>query len=92
MAEQHFAFIKNNRIVNIAVFATKDETLADAVAKENDYDDAVWVGTDIPVMWSTYDGKKFTLPTQDYLYEIGVAQENTKMIEARLALEKEIVL
>lgn len=83
--EQHYAFIKNNRVANIAVFASKDETLADAVAIEHGFDDAVWVGSEIPSMWSTYDGKKFIEPTEDFLYEIGIAQENTQMREARNA-------
>jgi len=85
--EQHYVFIKNNRVEQVAVFASQDEALADAVAQEHGFDDAVWVGTDAPAMWSTYDGTTFTAPTLDYLYEIGIAQENTAMMEARLAAE-----
>lgn len=85
--EQHYAFIKNNRVENIAVFVSQDEALADAVAHEHGFDDAVWVGTDAPSIWSTYDGTTFTAPTLDYLYEIGISQENTAMKEARLAAE-----
>jgi hypothetical protein len=88
--EQHYVFLKDNRVANIAVFASQDEALADAVAQEQGFDDAVWVGSTIPAMWSTYDGTTFTAPTLDYLYEIGVAQENTSMMEARLAAEQEI--
>ena len=87
--EQYYVFLKDNRVVNIAVFASQDEVLADAVAREHGFDDAVWVGEDKPVMWSTYDGTAFTPPTLDYLYEIGVAQENTAMMEARLAAQAE---
>lgn len=89
MSEQHYVFLKNNRVKNIAVFASQDEALADAVAIEHGFDDAVWVGETIPTMWSTYDGTEFTAPTLDYLYEIDIAPENTAMIEARLALEVE---
>jgi len=85
--EQHYVFLKNNRVENIAVFGSKDEALADAVAVENGFDDAVWVGETIPAMWSTYDGTTFTAPTLDYLYEIGVSQENTAMKEERLAAQ-----
>ena len=85
--EQHYAFLKNNRVEQIAVFASQDEALADAVAQELGYDDAVWVGENKPAMWSSYDGKDFTAPTEDYLYEIGVAQENTAMRLARQAEE-----
>lgn len=89
--EQHYVFLKNNRVENVAVFASQDEALADAVAQEHGFDDAVWVGENKPAMWSTYDGTTFTEPTLDYLYEIGIAQENTAMLEARLAaLEPEV--
>jgi hypothetical protein len=70
--EKHYAFIKNNRVENIAVFALQNEELADRVAQEQGYDDAVWVGTDVPVKWSTYDGTTFTPPTDEYLISIGI--------------------
>ena len=68
--EQHYVFLKNNRVANIAVFASQDETLADAVAQEQGFDDAVWVGSQLPAMWSTYDGTTFTEPTLEYLISI----------------------
>ena len=70
--ELHYAFIKNNRVEQVAVFASQDEALADAVAHEHGYDDAVWVGANAPAMWSTYDGTTFTPPTDEYLISIGV--------------------
>ena len=70
--EQHYAFIKNNRVENIAVFASQDEALANAVAQEHGYNDAVWVGTEVPAKWSTYDGTIFTPPTDEYLISIGI--------------------
>jgi hypothetical protein len=70
--EQHYVFLKDNRVVNIAVFASQDEALADAVAHEHGFDDAIWVGEDKPVMWSTYDGTLFIPPTDEYLISIGV--------------------
>jgi hypothetical protein len=85
--ELYYAFLKNNRVEQVAVFVSQDETLADAVAQEQGFDDAVWVGETAPAMWSSYDGTTFTEPTLDYLYEIGVAQENQAMYEARLAAE-----
>jgi hypothetical protein len=87
--EQHYVFLKNNRVENIAVFASQDEALADAVAQEHGFDDAVWVGETIPAMWSTYDGTSFIAPTLDYLYEIGVSNENQAMMDARLAAMEE---
>ena len=70
--EQHYVFLKNDRVENIAVFASQDEVLADAVAHEQGFDDAVWVGETIPAMWSTYDGTTFTAPTDEYLISIGI--------------------
>jgi hypothetical protein len=86
--ELHYAFLKNNRVGQVAVFASQDEALADAVAQEQGFDDAVWTGETAPTMWSTYDGTTFTEPTLDYLYEIGVSQENQAMYEARLAADE----
>jgi len=86
--EQHYVFLKDNIVQQIAVFASQDEALADAVAQEHGFDDAVWVGENKPAMWSTYNGTSFTEPTLDYLYEIGISQENTAMMEARLAALK----
>jgi hypothetical protein len=72
--EQHYVFLKDNRVEQIAVFASQDEALADAVAHEHGFDDAIWVGEDKPVMWSTYDGTTFTPPTDEYLISIGIMQ------------------
>jgi hypothetical protein len=85
--EQHYVFLKNNRVEQVAVFASQDEVLADAVAQEHGFDDAVWVGETIPAMYSTYDGTTFTAPTIDYLYEIGISNENQAMIDARMLAE-----
>ena len=87
--EQYYVFLKNNRVENIAVFSSQDEELADAVAHEHGFDDAVWVGEDKPGMWSTYDGTSFTPPTLDYLYEIGISRENQEMHDARILAEME---
>jgi hypothetical protein len=72
--EQHYAFIKNNIVENVAVFASQDEELANRITQEQGYDDAVWVGENIPVKWSTYDGTTFTAPTDEYLISIGVLE------------------
>lgn len=70
--EQHYVFLKDNRVAQVAVFASQDEALADAVAHEHGFDDAVWVGSTTPAMWSTYDGTTFTAPTDEYLISIGI--------------------
>jgi hypothetical protein len=86
--EQHYAFIKDGKVANIAVFAEQNEELADAVAHEHGYDDAVWVGLNPPVKYSSYDGTTFVNPTLDYLYEIGVSSENSAMQAERVAKEE----
>jgi hypothetical protein len=70
--EQYYVFLKNNVVEQVAVFASQDEVLADAVAIEHGFDDAVWVGATAPAMWSTYDGTTFTPPTDEYLISIGI--------------------
>ena len=76
--EQHYVFLKDNRVANIAVFGSKDEALADAVAQEQGFDDAVWVGEERPVMWSFYNGTTFTPPTTEYLISIGMLDAPTE--------------
>lgn len=79
--EQHYVFLKDNRVENIAVFATQDETLADAVAREHGYDDAVWVGENKPQMHSTYDGVTFTPATDEWLISAGMMAPTNDIIE-----------
>lgn len=79
--EQHYAFLKDNRVAQVAVFASQDEALADAVAHEHGFDDAVWVGADAPAMWSTYDGTTFTAPTDEYLISIGIMNPPVEQTE-----------
>ena len=76
--EQHYVFLKNNIVEQIAVFASQDEELADRVAHEQGFDDAVWVGEDKPAMWATYDGTTFTPPTDEYLISIGIMNPPTE--------------
>lgn len=89
MAEQHYAFLKNNVVEQIAVFAEQDEELADRVAQEHGFDDAVWVGETTPVRFSTYDAKtkKFIEPDLDLLYAKNISNENKAMQAERLAKE-----
>lgn len=75
--EKHFVFLKNNRVVQIAVFAEQNEELADTIAKEQGFDDALWIGdAPKPHMWSEYNPANgtFTEPTPQYLYSIGILE------------------
>lgn len=72
--EKHYAFLKNNRVVNVAVFAEEDEHLAARIAAEKEWDDAIWVGEDKPILYSFWNGTSFEHPTDEYLLSIGVLQ------------------
>jgi hypothetical protein len=85
MTEQHYAFIKDGRVANIVVFAFQNEELADNIAKEQGYDDAVWVGENPPARFSRYDGKDFFQPTHLELVELGILDAS-----AIQSLEEEI--
>jgi hypothetical protein len=76
--EQHYAFLKDNRVVQIAVFASQDDELANRIVEEQSYDNAVWVGETVPVMHSFYDGTLFTPPTPEYLISIGVLSADSQ--------------
>ena len=77
MTEQHYAFIKNNIVEQIALFGSQDKELADRIAQEQGFDDAIWVGEDKPHLYSSYDAKKktFNEPTIEYLFELGIVSQ-----------------
>ena len=70
--EKHYAFIKDGRVANVAVFAEENEELATSVMNDFDCDKFVWVGETPPAKYSSYDGVTFAPPTNEYLISIGV--------------------
>jgi len=85
MAEKHYAFIKDGRVENSAVFSEQDDILAQSIVNEQGYDSFVWLdASPVPHRWSTYDGTAFTEPTTDYLISIGVidAQPDAPIVPA----------
>jgi len=74
--EQFYAFLKDNIVQQLAVFSSQDEELANAIVTEQGYDSAVWVGTDAPSMWASYNGKVFTSPTPQFLFSIGLLSQD----------------
>lgn len=71
--EKHYAFIKDNRVVSIAVFESENTEVADLVKSDNNFDSYIWLGdSSIPHLHSIYDGTSFTLPTNEYLISIGI--------------------
>ena len=79
--EKFYAFVKDGRVREVAVFASQDEELADSIAQQKGYDDAVWTDTMPAAIWSEYVNGELIPPTQDYLYSIGVVKENQAMLD-----------
>ena len=65
MAELCYAFIKNGIVEQVAVFAEQNDGLANSIAQDFGYDEFVWVGANIPTMFSTWDGVEFTPPAPE---------------------------
>jgi len=90
--EEHpHAFIKNSVVTDIATFAedAHGSELIDAVKADKGSDTVVCICDygSIPQLYSTWDGTTFTAPTLDYLYSIGISNENQEMHDARVAEE-----
>jgi hypothetical protein len=67
--------LKNNRVENIGVFESENIDLANRICSEQGYDKAIWFDDKpTPGKWSTWDGKDFTPPTDEYLISIGIMQ------------------
>jgi hypothetical protein len=80
--EKHYGFIKDNRLVLVAVFESENTEVADLVKSDLDYDSYVWLG-DVtpPMLYSSYDGTTFTLPTNEYLISIGKSAPEPEVTE-----------
>lgn len=70
--ENYYVFLKNDRVENVVVFENQDDEFATQVALAQNYDSAVFVADKKPAKWSTYDGKKFTNPTDEFLISIKI--------------------
>jgi hypothetical protein len=87
--EKHYAFIKDNRVMAIALFESENTEVAELVKADHGFDSYVWLGDSLkPHLYSSYDGIVFTEPTLDYLYSIGISGENQAMFDARLAAQE----
>jgi hypothetical protein len=61
MTTNNYAFIKNNNVINIAVFEDPTNELLDHFKNEFELDEIV-LATENSVVGGTYDGSKFWLP------------------------------
>jgi hypothetical protein len=70
----YYAYVKDNRVAQVAVFGSQDEELADFVAHLHGYDDAVYLGLNKngATLYGYYNGTTFEEPTNEYLISIGV--------------------
>jgi hypothetical protein len=90
--ECEHAFLKNGVVEDVYVFTEADHgsELIERIKQEKGYDDVVCLchyGSKVH-RWSTWDGTKFTDPTLDYLYSIGVSNMNQAMHDASVAAEE----
>ena len=80
--EKHYGFIKDNRLVLVAVFESENTEVADLVKSDFNYDSYVWLGDATPpILHSSYDGTTFTPPTDEYLISIGIMQPVPEVTE-----------
>ena len=89
LTECEHAFIKNGVVENIFVFdkSAHGTSLLDQIKEEQGCDTVVCLcdhGSKVQ-RWSTWDGTTFTEPTLDYLYSIGICDENQAMHDERVA-------
>ena len=91
LTECAHAFIKNGVVENIFVFdeSAHSSDLINRIKEEQGCDTVVCLCDhgSIPHRYSTWDGTNFTIPTLDYLYSIGISNENQAMADARAAEE-----
>jgi hypothetical protein len=83
LTECEHAFIKNGVAEHIFIFdkSAHDTPLIDTIKEEQGCDTVVCLcdyGSKV-ARWSTWDGTTFTEPTLDYLYSIGISNENEEM-------------
>ena len=88
------AFIKNGVVEHIAVFKKADHgaEILNLVQSDKGADTVVCLCDhgSVPHLFSTWDGAKFTDPTLDYLYSIGISNVNQAMAdeaEAKIAAQ-----
>jgi len=78
--EKHYAFIKDNRLMAIAVFESENTEVADLVKADHGFDSYVWLGDSVkPHLYSTYDGTTFSHPTDEYLISIGIMNPESEV-------------
>ncbi len=77
--EKHFAFIKDNRVKLVAVFENENTEVAELVKLEHGFDSYVWLDdSQVPYLYSSYDGTSFIAPTEEYLISIGIMQPSAE--------------
>ena len=80
--EKHYAFLKKNKLMLLAVFESENAEVAELVKSDHGFDSYVWLGdSQMPDLYSTYDGKEFTKPTDEYLISIGIMNPPVEVTE-----------
>jgi len=85
------AFIKNGVVEHIFIFKEDDHNspIFDSIHEDHGTDEVICLCSldidTVPHRWSTWDGTKFTEPTLDYLYSIGISSMNQAMADEAAA-------
>jgi len=94
ISECPHAFIKNGVVEHIFVFTENDHSaeILEIVKADKQADTIICLCDhgSVPHLFSTWDGTKFTEPTLDYLYSIGISNVNQAMadkIAAQLSIQ-----
>jgi hypothetical protein len=83
MKEFNAVLIKNNRVIDAIVFNEKDDNLLNTIVQERQHDLGLWVD-EKPTIHSSYEDGVLTLPTNEYLFSIGVINaisEDAELVE-----------
>lgn len=77
LLEHPHAFIKDNRVINVAIFAEHDAELIKKVAMDCGAFETVCCCDyeSVPTIHSSWNGALFEPPTLEYLFSIGVCSE-----------------
>jgi hypothetical protein len=74
MAEHKYAFLKDDRVLNVIIFDSKNDLEAEQHKNTYGYDDFIYAGTDkAPAMYSVKLDNDFVPADKDYLFSIGLS-------------------
>lgn len=74
MSEHKYAFLKNNRVMNVVIFDAKNDADAEFHKNEYDYDEFIYCENGVaPSMYSVKEKNGFVEADKDFLFSIGLS-------------------